>query len=176
MAKLEYRNLTGDFDALLRHIEHGILNGSLSASLEDSSDFYGGSSRCSVRVFERYSYMGSNRVSMNVTLYQAEPDAPIQLSAITSGGSQAMFFKINTIGEEALERLSDESFFLSPVAVYLGHFTDTAGVDRLSGKRQAQTLCLPRCHCDRMVRYVQRFSGDVCICHCRALFLQEAGR
>ena len=47
MAKLEYRNLTGDFDALLRHIDHGILNGSLSASLEDSSDFYGGSSRCS---------------------------------------------------------------------------------------------------------------------------------
>ena len=108
MAKLEYRNLTGDFDALLRHIEHGILNGSLSASLEDSSDFYGGSSRCSVRVFEPYSYRGSNRVSMNVTLYQAEPDAPIQLSAITSGGSQAMFFKINTIGEEAfLDKLRE---------------------------------------------------------------------
>ena len=26
---------------------------------------------------------------------------PVQLSAITAGGSQAVFFKINTLGEEA---------------------------------------------------------------------------
>jgi len=52
--------------------------------------------------------MGSNRVSLNVTLFQAAPDAPVQLSAITSGGSQAVFFKINTWGEEAfLEKLRE---------------------------------------------------------------------
>ena len=43
---------------------------------------------------------------MNVTLFQAG-NGPIQLSAITSGGSQAMFLKLNTVGEEAfLDTLS----------------------------------------------------------------------
>ena len=106
MAKLE-RTLSGDFNQLIKKIETGILNGSMSASLEDSSDFYSGDARCSVRVFERYSYAGGNRVSMNVTLFQ-NGDGPIHLSAITSGGSQAMFFKINTWGEEAfLDKLRE---------------------------------------------------------------------
>ena len=95
MAKLE-RTLSGDFNQLIKKIETGILNGSMSATLEDSSDFYSGDARCSVRVFERYSYAGGNRVSMNVTLFQNGNDE-IRLSAITSGGSQAVLFKINTI-------------------------------------------------------------------------------
>ena len=57
-----------------------------------------------MRVFERYSYMGGNRVSMNVTLVGNGRD--LFLSAITSGGSQAVFFKLNTLGEESfLEKL-----------------------------------------------------------------------
>lgn len=99
MAKLE-QTLNGNFDEILAKIENGVLNGSMSASLEDSSDFTGAGARCSVRVFERYSYAGGNRVSMNVTLFQAG-DGPVQLSAITAGGSQAVFFKINTWGEES---------------------------------------------------------------------------
>lgn len=106
MAKLE-RTLSGDFNQLIKKIESGILNGSMSASLEDSSDFYSGDARCSVRVFERYSYAGGNRVSMSVTLFQNGNDE-IQLSAITSGGSQAVLFKINTLGEEAfLDKLRE---------------------------------------------------------------------
>ena len=106
MAKLE-RKLSGDFNQLIKKIETGILNGSMSASLEDSSDFYSGDARCSVRVFERYSYAGGNRVSMNVTLFQNGNDE-IRLSAITSGGSQAVLFKINTWGEEAfLDKLRE---------------------------------------------------------------------
>ena len=106
MAKLE-RTLSGDFKQLIKKIETGILNGSMSASLEDSSDFYSGEARCSVRVFERYSYAGGNRVSMNVTLFQNGNDE-IRLSAITSGGSQAVLFKINTWGEEAfLDKLKE---------------------------------------------------------------------
>ncbi len=106
MAKLQ-RTLMGDFEIILNKIEHGILNGSVSASLEDSSDFISGAARCSVRVFERYSYMGGNRVSMNVTLFQ-NGNGEIHLSAITSGGSQAMFFKVNTFGEEAfLDKLRE---------------------------------------------------------------------
>ena len=99
MAKLEKR-LFGNFDQWIGKIEEGILNGSKSASLEEYSDFKSGEARCSVRVFERYSYTGSNRVSLSVTLFQ-NGDEPIYLSAITTGGSQAVFFKINTLGEEA---------------------------------------------------------------------------
>lgn len=106
MAKLE-RTLTGDFDVILNRIVQGILNGSVSASLEDKSDFYVGDARCSVRVFERYSHSGGNRVSLNLTLFQGA-DNSIHLSAITSGGSQAMFFKVNTWGEEAfLDKLRE---------------------------------------------------------------------
>ena len=106
MAKME-KVLKGDFKAILSVIEDGILRGSATASLEDSSDFSGGGSRCSVRVFERYSMIGNNRVSLNVTLLQG-PDGQIRLSAITSGGSQAMFFKINTFGEQAFLDKLDE--------------------------------------------------------------------
>ena len=98
MAKQEYR-LTGDLSRLLKAIDDGILGGSVSASLEEESNFRLGDTRCAVRVYERYSAIGGNRVSMNVTLV-GEGDH-LFLSAITSGGSQAMFFKINTWGEDA---------------------------------------------------------------------------
>jgi hypothetical protein len=106
MAKFE-TTVRGDFSQVLHKITDGIMNGSLTASLEDSSDFRSGDARCSVRVFERYSYMGSNRVSLSVTVFQNGTD-PIKISAITSGGSQAMFFKVNTLGEEAfLDKLRE---------------------------------------------------------------------
>ena len=99
MAKLE-KALSGDFDSWLKRIEKGILEGSLSASLEETTDFRQGYARCAVRAFERFSYAGSNRVSLTVTLFQ-NGDSPIYLSAITTGGSQGVFFKVNTWGEEA---------------------------------------------------------------------------
>lgn len=106
MAKLE-RTMQRDFHRLLAVIENGIINGSASASLEESSDFQEGNARCSVRVFERYSWTGSNRVSLSVTLFQSG-DGPVHLSAIATGGSQAMFVKVNTWGEEAfLEKLAE---------------------------------------------------------------------
>ena len=106
MAKYE-KHLTGNFDELLELVTDGVLNGSMSASYENGSDWTNGTIRCAVRVFERYSYMGGNRVSLAVTLTDAG-DGVVHLCAITSGGSQAMFFKINTFGEEAfLDKLSE---------------------------------------------------------------------
>ncbi len=103
MAKYEC-TLTGDFGALLGLVENGILRGSLSASLEEGSDYRFGDVSCAIRVFERYSMVGSNRVSLSVTL--VSHDRELFLSAITSGGSQAVFFKMNTLGEAAfLDRL-----------------------------------------------------------------------
>lgn len=106
MAKLE-QTIQGGFEATLHKITEGILNGSMSATLEESSDFRTSQARCAVRVFERYSFMGGNRVSLNITLFQAG-DGPVHLSAITSGGSQAMFYKMNTWGEESfLDKLRE---------------------------------------------------------------------
>ena len=99
MAKLE-RYLTGNLDDLLDYLHRGILNGSASASYEDGSDYQSdGGLRCAVRVYERYSWSGGNRVSMNLTLVGRGRE--LFLSAITSGGSQAVLFKVNTWGEEA---------------------------------------------------------------------------
>ncbi len=98
MAKYE-RQFTGDFDTVLNRIDDGIIRGSASASYEDGSDYSTGAVRCAVRVYERYSMVGGNRVSLSVTLV-GEGDR-LFLSGITSGGSQAMFFKMNTFGEEA---------------------------------------------------------------------------
>ena len=75
-----------------------MLSGSASASYEDGSDYASGDLRCAVRVYERYSFSGGNRVSLNLTLVGRGQE--LFLSAIASGGSQAMFFKINTFGEE----------------------------------------------------------------------------
>jgi hypothetical protein len=105
MAKFESA-LHGRFGEILDVIEDGILRGSVSASFEDGSDYASGNFRCAVRIYERYSMTGGKRVSLNVTLMQGGGE--VFLSAITSGGSQALFFKLNTFGEGAfLSRLID---------------------------------------------------------------------
>ncbi|HWQ51561.1 MAG TPA: DUF6054 family protein [Terriglobales bacterium] len=98
MAIYEQR-LRGNFDEILSMLEEGVMQGNISASLEDGSDYATGDVRCAVRVFERYSMIGGNRVSLNITLVGRGDE--LFLSAIASGGSQAVLFKINTFGEEA---------------------------------------------------------------------------
>ncbi len=72
-------------------------NGSVSVSYEDGSDVSIGDTRVAFRVYERYSMAGSNRVSMSIVIVGNNDN--IDLTAVTSGGSQAVFFKINTWGE-----------------------------------------------------------------------------
>ncbi len=105
MAKSEYR-INARFDEIVREVEEGICGGSISATCEDASDFRIEDVRCAVRVYERYSWTGGNRVSLSVTFFGRDGD--VRVSAIASGGSQAVFFKINTFGEEAfLEKLDE---------------------------------------------------------------------
>ncbi len=105
MAKIE-KIVHGDFDQILDTVHKAILKKSASASYEEGSDFSRGDFRCAVRVYERYSVLGANRVSMSVTLVGGNGE--YYLTAITSGGSQGMFIKMNTFGEEAfLETISD---------------------------------------------------------------------
>ena len=98
MAKLE-KTLQGDFNQIAHYINDSILNGSVSASFEDESIFTlpGG---ITVRhlVYERYSAFSSNRVSLSIVLTSYWDDT-VHISAITAGGSNAMFFKIDTVGE-----------------------------------------------------------------------------
>jgi hypothetical protein len=98
MAKYE-RSFTADFNTALSRLESAVMEGSSSASYEDGSDYACGDFRCAVRVYERYSWSGGNRVSLNLTLVGRGQD--LFLSVITSGGSQALLFKINTWGEDA---------------------------------------------------------------------------
>ncbi len=106
MAKSEHR-LQGEFYSTVKRISDGVINGSISATLEGSSDFRRGDALCSVRVFERYSCFGGNRVSLSLTFFKAG-DGPIELSAIATGGSRAVLFKLDTVGEEAfLEKLHE---------------------------------------------------------------------
>ena len=104
MAKYE-RRLRGDFHSLLHTLDREILGRSISASFQGGSDFTMGDVRCAVRVYERYSFIGSNRLAANITLIGNGED--LFLSIISSGGSQAVFFKINTWGESAFtEKIS----------------------------------------------------------------------
>ena len=59
MAKI-VRELYGDFDMILNAVHSAVMGGSMSASLEESSDFYENGARCSVRVYERYSWLGKS--------------------------------------------------------------------------------------------------------------------
>lgn len=106
MAKFEKR-LKGDFADLLNWIDNDIKRGSSSASYEDGSDLIINGINLAVRVYERYSMAGGNRVSLNITLLGSGDD--LYISAITSGGSQALFFKMNTLGEETFLNLCRES-------------------------------------------------------------------
>ena len=93
MAKIE-AELYGNFDIILMDLHNTVMRGSTSASLEESSDIVAGSTRCAIRAYERYSFLGNGRVSMNFTLFQT--DGRIFVSAMSTGGSQAVFFKINS--------------------------------------------------------------------------------
>ncbi|MFO7637505.1 MAG: DUF6054 family protein [Clostridia bacterium] len=111
MAKYEQR-LKGNFVEFLNWIDNSIRSGSVSVSFEDGIDVTMGDVRTAVRVYERYSMIGGNRVSMNVTIVGNGDD--LFVCAITSGGSQAVFFKVNTLGENAFL-----SLFRNSVEEYL---------------------------------------------------------
>lgn len=88
----------GDFDEFNQFLAKHIASSSMSSSKEGTHEFDCPNVRCRVQVFERYSAFGSNRVSMNVTVMGIGDE--LQIAGITSGGSQGMLFKLNTVGEE----------------------------------------------------------------------------
>ena len=92
-------HLTGSISSLVHYIDQAVLRGSMTASQEGGSDLRCGDVRCVTRIYERYSWWGGQRLSLTVTIFGRDGD--VQLSAVTAGGSGAMFFKVNTWGEES---------------------------------------------------------------------------
>ena len=86
MAIFEKTIRNKNFDKLLRKLENEIPDSSWSADLEAGSDFKEGDARCSVRVFERYSMMGGNRLSLTLTMFQNGDRAVCNYSGRQSSG------------------------------------------------------------------------------------------
>lgn len=97
MAKYE-TELRGNLNTIVSDVDNCICSG-ISATREEESDYTIGGTRIVIKAYERYSMMGGNRVSLTITY--AESDGRIRVTAIATGGSQAVLFKINTFGEEA---------------------------------------------------------------------------
>ncbi len=98
MAKLE-NHLTGDFGQIVEFIHKELQAQSTSLSLEEVSKNTVNSRRIELRVYERFSYTGGNRASLTVQFIETDDGADV--CGIATGGSQAMFWKINTWGEAA---------------------------------------------------------------------------
>ena len=88
---------SGDLDGFVAHLDQQVLGGSVSASREASYDESLGDARMVVRVYERFSGFSGSRVSLNVSVLEAGGE--LAICAVTSGGSRAMFFKMDTVGE-----------------------------------------------------------------------------
>lgn len=77
-----------DFDDTLKYFHDYLAQSGITASFEDGSDYRAGDVRVCVRVYERYTIMGDNRLSLTMTL--ATDGNDIFASAIASGGSGGM--------------------------------------------------------------------------------------
>jgi|SRR3954465_1868087 hypothetical protein len=90
-------SLTGDPKALVAHLDAAILGGSVTADRDEATEQRIGDAGMMVLVYERYSAMGGNRLSLTVSILAVGQELAVTM--VSAGGSQALFFKINTFGE-----------------------------------------------------------------------------
>ena len=98
MAKYEKRGI-GDFDKVVSHIHDAVMSRSSTISYEENSVYRNGDIKLAVRAYERYAYFGGNRSSLTITVL-GDGDR-VFVSAVATGGSSAMFFKVNTWSEKS---------------------------------------------------------------------------
>lgn len=91
--------LHGSFNHFCQFLKNELIKSSFSASIEDEHYYDIHDVHVGILILERYSYSGSNRLSLSIMI--TEYQNLLHVTAITSGGSQALFFKINTLGEDA---------------------------------------------------------------------------
>ena len=77
-----------DFDDTLKYFHDHLSKCGVTASYEGGSDYRYGDFRVAVRVYERYTVLGDNRLSLTVTLASAGEE--IFASAIAAAGGGGM--------------------------------------------------------------------------------------
>ena len=108
MAKYEL-TLKTDFDRFVSKIQAGVEYKSSTISLEEEAAVTAGDVRIKVVAYERYAYMGKNRSSLNITF--VGHNGLVHMIGVGTGGSSAMFIKINTWSEEAfLDTLIESAY------------------------------------------------------------------
>ena len=98
MAKYEL-SLQTDFDEFVRSIKEGVEQRSSTISLEEESDISAENLRIHVVAYERYAFVGKNRSSLNLTFVGV--DGTVHLIGTATGGSSAVFVKVNTWSEQS---------------------------------------------------------------------------
>ena len=93
---------------LLEYMTQRILEGSVSASLEENEMIKENGIISHCLAFERYAYMGGNRVSLTISSVFNQGKTFVFM--VATGGSQAAFFKINTYSEENFLDLAVQYF------------------------------------------------------------------
>ncbi len=97
MAK--YRSVIhGDIAHFIDYLDSKLYANSMSLSKEEEMCAEVNDVKVVMLVYERYSYSGGNRLSLNITLVADGDD--IHVLAASSGGSNGVFFKFNTWGED----------------------------------------------------------------------------
>lgn len=89
----------GNFKHVMEQLHQSIISGSFSSHLEDKESSNINGVLTETAVYERYSFTGSNRLSLTVSLIGFNDK--LKLTLITSGGSRGIFFKFNRIGENS---------------------------------------------------------------------------
>lgn len=95
----------------MTYIKHNEPRLGATITLEDEVYGTADSAKYWVGTYERYAMLGENRVSLNIVLI--EYSEGVKVIATSSGGSQAVLFKVNTWSEENF--LND---FVSVIGAY----------------------------------------------------------
>lgn len=105
MAKFECRIPEGyDFDQVLKYF-HDCLSGGSSDSFEGGSDYQNGDTRVALRVYESFTVMGGNRMSMTVML--ASSGREMFACAVTAAGGGGMAKVVGWGEDRYLKRFAE---------------------------------------------------------------------
>lgn len=88
----------GNIDKLKKYISHNGPNLGATITLEDEISGAADGVKYWVGTYERYAVLGENRVSLNIVLLEISEG--VRVIATASGGSQAVFMKINHWSED----------------------------------------------------------------------------
>lgn len=97
----------GDLDRFVTHVRESLVRSSATMSIECETRSEVAGARMVVLGCERFSVVGSSRVALTVSTL--ESGGAMQVVAVATGGSQAVVFKINTFGEQAMLDVAREA-------------------------------------------------------------------